>query len=324
MTLTTLTPRQALGLLAGAAAPGYLFAQGDRPVPIILPVSAGSGVDAITRAASVQLGKALGTTVVVDNQPGAGGVVGTANLVKSAPDGHTLGMVSNNHVIYPSVIKSLPFDPIADITPVSVVCATPMVLVVHPSVPANNLREFTALLKAHPGKYNFASSGNGTILHLGAELFKDATGTFSTHIPYRGTGQMVQDLIGGQVDWGVVALPAILGAVRAGQVRALCVPSAQRSAAAPEIPTAAEQGLPQYQVEGWVAAVGPKGLPADVVKRVHAAFTTAYSTPEVREAMARQGNNLILGTPEAAAAHFRSELARYAAVVVKRGGVGAQ
>ena len=323
MTLTTLNRRQALGLLAGAAAPGYLFAQGDRPVRIILPVSAGSGVDAITRAASVQLGKALGTTVVVDNQPGAGGVVGTANLVKSAPDGHTLGMVSNNHVIYPSVIKSLPFDPIADITPVSVVCATPMVLVVHPSVPANNLREFTALLKAHPGKYNFASSGNGTILHLGAELFKDATGTFSTHIPYRGTGQMVQDLIGGQVDWGVVALPAILGAVRAGQVRALCVPSAQRSAAAPEIPTAAEQGLPQYQVEGWVAAVGPKGLPADVVKRVHAAFTTAYSTPEVREAMARQGNHLILGTPEAAAAHFRSELARYAAVV-KKAGVVAQ
>ncbi|MFD0668270.1 Bug family tripartite tricarboxylate transporter substrate binding protein [Ramlibacter sp. MAHUQ-53] len=314
----TITRRQALGWL-GATAAGSGLAQADRPVRIILPVSAGSGVDAITRAASAQLGKALGQTVVVENQPGAGGVVGTTSLVKSAPDGQTLGMVSNNHVIYPSVLKSVPFDPVADITPISVVCATPMLLVVNPSVPAKNLREFADLLKSRPGKLNFASSGNGTILHLGAELFKDVTETFSTHIPYRGTGPMLQDLVGGQVDWGVVALPAALGQVRAGQLRALCIASPQRSAAAPEIPTAAEQGFARYIVEGWVAAVGPKGLAPDLVRRLHQAFITAYSAPEVREAMAKQGNTMILGTPEAAAPHFRAELARYAALVKKAG-----
>ena len=166
-------------------------------------------MDAITRAASNQLGKALGQSVVVDNQPGAGGVVGTQNLVKAAPDGQTLGMVSNNHVIYPSVLKSLPFDPVADVTPIAVIGATPMVLVVNPKVPAKDLKELVALLKANPGKYNYGSAGNGTILHLGAEQFKDATGTFSTHIPYRGTGPMVADVIGGQVDWAVVALSLI-------------------------------------------------------------------------------------------------------------------
>jgi tripartite-type tricarboxylate transporter receptor subunit TctC len=211
------TRRQALLSLAGlalAGSPVLARAQSDKPVRFILPVSAGSGVDAITRASSNQLGKALGQSVVVDNQPGAGGVVGTQNLVKAAPDGQTLGMVSNNHVIYPSVLKSLPFDPVADVTPIAVVGSTPMVLVVNPKVPANNLKELVALLKANPGKYNYGSAGNGTILHLGAEQFKDATGTFSTHIPYRGTGPLVADLIGGQVDWAVVALPAIQGRSR--------------------------------------------------------------------------------------------------------------
>ena len=151
------TRRQALLFLAGlalAGSPVLARAQSDKPVRFILPVSAGSGVDAITRASSNQLGKALGQSVVVDNQPGAGGVVGTQNLVKAAPDGQMLGMVSNNHVIYPSVLKSLPFDPVADVTPIAVVGSTPMVLVVNPKVPANTLKELVALLKANPGKYN--------------------------------------------------------------------------------------------------------------------------------------------------------------------------
>ncbi len=296
------------------------FAQSDKPVKFILPVSAGSGVDGILRAASVQIGKALGQTVVVDNQPGAGGVVGTAALVKSAPDGLTLSMVSNNHVIYPSVLKSVPFDPVADITPIAVIGATPMVLVVNPKVAAKNLQEFIALLKANPGKYNYASSGNGTILHLAAELFKEASGTFSTHIPYRGFSPMVQDIVGGQVDWGVGALPAVLGQVKSGNLRALCIASAARSAAAPDIPSSAEAGLPRYGVEGWFAVVGPKGLPAEQVKRVHAALVTAFNTPEVKEAMFKQGNTINISSPEGAQKHFRDELTRYAAVV-KRSGV---
>jgi tripartite-type tricarboxylate transporter receptor subunit TctC len=315
-----LTRRQTLLGLAAAAlgAHGDLFAQAPGSVvKFILPVSAGSGVDGIARAASNQLAAALGTTVVIDNQPGAGGVVGTQALIKAAPDGNTLSMVSNNHVIYPSVLKSLPFDPLNDITPISVIGATPMVLVVNPALPVNNLKEFVALLKANPGKYNFGSSGNGTILHLAAELFKDVTGTFSTHIPYRGFGPMVSDIVAGQVHWGVGALPAVKGQVEAGRLRALCIASPERSAAAPNIPTAVEQGFPNYLVDGWFAVVGPKGMAPDLVKRVHAATLKAFATQEVKDAMAKQGNTIHPSTPEAALAHFRTEMARYAALVKK-------
>ncbi len=314
--------REALAALAALAGCGLLDkarAQSDRPLRFILPVSAGSGVDGIARAASAQLARALGQTVVIENQPGAGGVVGTAAMVKSAPDGLTLSMVSNNHVIYPSVLKSVPFDPVNDITPITIVGATPMVLVVNPKVEARTLNEFAALLKGSPGKYNDASSGNGTILHLAAELFKDVSGTFSTHIPYRGFGPMLQDIVGGQVHWGVGALPAVAGQIKAGNLRALCVSSPARIAAAPDIPTSAEAGFPKYLVDGWFAAVGPKGLTPEVVKRIHAAFATAFATTEVKEAMAKQGNAISMSTPEFALAHFKSELLKYAALVKKTG-----
>ena len=307
-----------LGVCASLALP-RAFAQNDKPVRLILPVSAGSGVDGIARAAASQLAKALGQGVVIDNQPGAGGVVGTANMIKSAPDGLTLSMVSNNHVIYPSVIKALSFDPVADITPIAVIGATPMVLVVNPRLPAQNIKEFVALLKANPGKFNYASSGNGTILHLAAEMFKDVTGTFSTHIPYRGFGPMLQDIVGGQCDWGVGALPAVMGQVKAGNLRALCISSPTRSAAAPEIPSSADAGVPQYLVEGWFAVVGPKGMGTEAVKRINAAYVSAFNTPEVKEVMAKQGNTISISSPEAAAAYFKAEMAKYAALVKKAG-----
>jgi tripartite-type tricarboxylate transporter receptor subunit TctC len=293
--------------------------QSDKPVKFILPVSAGSGVDGIARAAGNQLAKALGQPVVFENQPGAGGVVGTAALVRAAPDGLTLSFVSNNHVIYPSVLKSVPFDPVADITPIAVVGATPLVLVVNPKVNAVTLKEFVALLKAKPGQYNYASSGNGTILHLAPELFKDVTGTFSTHIPYRGFAPMLQDIIGGQVDWGVGALPALAAQIKAGSLRALCVSATARIPAAPDIPTSAEAGVPKYLVEGWVAAVGPKGLAPELTKRLNAAIATAFNSQEVRDAMAKQGNTIAISSPEAALAHFRAELQKYAALVKKAG-----
>ncbi len=311
--------RQLVALLGTIGLGGLAFAQSDKPVRFILPVSAGSGVDGIARAASSQLAKALGQGVVIENQPGAGGVVGTAAMIKSAPDGQTLSMVSNNHVIYPSVLKSVPFDPVADITPITIIGATPMVLVVNPKVPAKTLEEFAALLKANPGKYNYASSGNGTILHLAAEMFKDVSGTFSTHIPYRGFGPMLQDIVSGQVDWGVGALPAVAGQIKAGNVRALCVSATARIPAALEIPTSAEGGFPKYLVEGWIAAVGPKGLSAEQVKRLHAAFATTFATPEVKESMAKQGNTINITSPEAALAHFKTELVKYAALVKKAG-----
>jgi tripartite-type tricarboxylate transporter receptor subunit TctC len=308
----------AASLAAAALAPAA-FAQVDKPIRFILPVAPGSGVDTITRASSQALGKAFGHPVVIDNQPGAGGVIGTNAMIKSAPDGFTLSVVSNNHVIYPSVLKSVPFDPVNDITPIAVIGSTPLVLVVNPKVPAHNAKELIALLKSKPDAINYGSSGNGTILHLAAEMFLDEAGVKAKHIPYKGVGPMLTDLIGGQVDFGVLALPSIQGQLKQGSLRAIGTSSPQRLAAAPDIPTFAEQGLPRYIVDGWFAVVGPKGLPAAEVKRIHDAFVAAFATPEVKEAMAKQGNTISISTPEAAQAFFRSELAKYAALVKKAG-----
>ena len=310
-----------LGALAGSGLllPRAARAQGDRPVRFILPVATASGVDTIVRAAQGALGKALGHPVVVENQPGAGGIIGTSTLVKSAPDGYTLGVVSNNPVIYPSVYKSVPFDPINDITPIAIVGTTPMVVVVNPRVPANNAKELVALLKAKPGQLNYGSSGNGTILHLAAEMFVDEAGGKANHIPYKGVGPMITDLIGGQVDFGTTSLPSVQPYLKSGALRAIGVGSAARVSAAPEIPTLVEQGMSNYLVEGWFAVIGPKGLPAAEVKRLHDVVVSAFAAPEVREAMARQGNVINISTPEFAGEFFRSEMAKYARLVKKAG-----
>jgi tripartite-type tricarboxylate transporter receptor subunit TctC len=315
--------RAAAAILAAIAlvATGMPHAQiGDRAVKFILPVATASGVDTITRAASPALAKALGHPVIVDNQPGAGGIVGTSALVKAAPDGFTLSIVSNNHVIYPSVYKSVPFDPIADITPIAVIGSTPIVIVVNPTkVPAKDVKELVALLKAKPGAYNYGSSGNGTILHLAAEMFFDEAGVKATHVPYKGVGPMLTDLLGGQVDIGALSLPSVQQHLKNGTLRAIGVGTAQRLAAAPEIPTMVEQGLPGYLVEGWFAVIGPAKLPPADVARINAAFVAAFSTPEVRDIMAKQGNTIDVSTPEYAAQFFRSELTKYAGLVKKAG-----
>ncbi|NDZ14821.1 ABC transporter substrate-binding protein [Variovorax sp. WS11] len=289
-------------------------------VRFILPNATGSGVDTITRAAQPALSKAFNASVVVDNQPGAGGVVGLQALARSAPDGNTLSIVSNNVVIFPSVLKSLPFDMPGDFTPIAVVGATPMVLVVNPSkVQATNSKEFIALLKSKPGALNFASGGNGTILHLATELFLEQAGVSAKHIPYKGVGPMVTDLIGGQVEFGTAALPSVQAHIKSGALRAIGVLTAQRTPAAPEIPTFAEQGLPNFVVDAWFAVIGPKGLSPAHVKKAHDAVVAAFDDPAVREAMTKQGNTISIGTPEQAQATFRSELAKYAALVKKAG-----
>lgn len=304
---------------AALVAPTSTHAQSDKLTRFILPVAAGSGVDTIMRASQKALSASLGTAVVIDNQPGAGGIVGTQTLVKAAPDGATLSVVSNNHVIYPGVYKSLPFDPLKDITPIAVIGGSPMVLVVNPRVAARDAKELIALLKAKPDEINYASSGNGTILHLGAEMFLDEAAVRARHIPYKGVGPMITDLVGGQVDFGVLALPAVQPHLKSGALRAIGVASRARLAAAPEIPTFAEQGLTGYQVEGWFAVIGPKGMAASEVKRIHGAFATAFATTEVKEAMARQGNTISVTSPEAATAFFAGELEKYARLVKKAG-----
>ncbi|MBK6006124.1 tripartite tricarboxylate transporter substrate binding protein [Ramlibacter ginsenosidimutans] len=315
----TLSRRSLLLALASAAAAGPALAQSG-VVKFILPNATGSGVDAIVRAASPALSKALGANVVVENLSGAGGVVGLQALARSPADGSTLSVVSNNVVIFPSVLKSLPFDMPGDFTPIAIVGATPMVLVVNPAkMPANNAREFFALLKAKPASYNFGSGGNGTILHLASEMVLEAGGATARHIPYKGVGPMVTDLMGGQIDFATAALPSVQGQIKAGALRPIGLLTAQRTPAAPEIPTFAEQGLANFSVDAWFAVIGPKGLSAANVKKAHDAVVAAFNDPAVKEAMARQGNTINISTPEQAQVAFRSEMAKYAALVKKVG-----
>ena len=314
----TFSRRSVLLAIAAAAAAGNALAEST--VKFILPNATGSGVDAITRAAAPALGKALNATVVVDNQAGAGGVVGLQALARSPADGSVLSVVSNNVVIFPSVLKSLPFDMPGDFTPIAVVGATPMVLVVNPSkMPVANAREFFAALKAKPGSYNFGSGGNGTILHLASEMVLEAGGASARHIPYKGVGPMVTDLMGGQIDFATAALPSVQGQIKAGSLRPIGLLTAQRTPAAPDIPTFAEQGLANFSLDAWFAVIGPKGLSAANVKKAHDAVVAAFNDSAVKETMARQGNTIHITSPEQAQAMFRSELARFATLVKKVG-----
>jgi len=317
-----ITRRAALTTLASVvvALPALSLAQADRPVKFILPNATGSGIDAITRAAAPALGKALGTPVVVENQSGAGGLLGLQALSKTAPDGFTLSVVSNNVVIFPSVMKSLPFDMPGDFTPIAIVGSTPMILVVNPQkVAATNSRELIAALRAKPDGYNFGSGGSGTILHLASEMFVDEAKVTARHIPYKGVGPMVTDLLGGQIDFAVLALPSVQAHIKSGALRAIGVCSDRRTAAAPDIPTFAEQGLSGFTVEGWFAVIGPKGMAPAQVKKVHEAVVAAFNEPAVKDAMAKQGNTISISSTEQAQKGFRTELAKYAALVKKAG-----
>jgi tripartite-type tricarboxylate transporter receptor subunit TctC len=302
-----------------ALAAGAGYAANAKPLRVILPVGAGSGVDTIMRAAQPSLSKVLGgQPIVIENLPGAGGTTGTLQLVKAAPDGLTLGVVSNNHVVNPSVFKKMPFDALNDITPVSVVGATPFVLVVNPAkVPAKTAKELQSFLKAKPGTYNYASSGNGTIIHLAGEMFVDAAGVEVRHIPYKGVGPMIADLIGGQVEMGVVAVPAVQGHLKSGALRAIGVMGKQRVPSLPNMPTIAEQGFPDVDIEGWFAVIAPAKMAPAEVKRLHDAVVAAFATPETKEQMAKQENVINPLSPEASAKFFRTEQERYARLVKK-------
>jgi tripartite-type tricarboxylate transporter receptor subunit TctC len=317
--ISSIPRRTVIALAAGALLAAAVQAQSSGPIRVILPIGAGSGVDTIMRAAQNDLSKALGgQPVVIENLPGAGGITGTTAIVKAAPDGNTIGVISNNHAVNPSVFKKIPYDSLKDITPISVVGSTPFVLVVNPAkVPAKNAKELQAFLKAKPGAYNYASSGNGTIIHLAGEMFVDAAGVDVKHIPYKGTGPMVADLIGGQVEIGVVAVPAAQGHLKSGALRAIGVMGRQRVASLPDVPTIAEQGFPDVDIAGWFAVVGPAKLPAAQVKRLHDAVVATFASPDVKAAMARQENVIAPTSPEAAAQFLASEQERYGKLVKK-------
>jgi tripartite-type tricarboxylate transporter receptor subunit TctC len=319
--------RTALRLLSAVTAmaisTGFsAYAQvGGKPLRIIVPLTTGSTVDTVARAMSVELAKSMGQPVVIENLPGAGGVTGTAQLVRAPKDGQTLAMISSNHAINPSIYKNVPFDSVKDITPISVFGTVPLVLVVNTSVAAKNTRELVALVKASPGKLNYGSAGNGSVLHLAGELFKEQAGAFITHIPYRGTGPLTTDLMGGQVDMAFLSVTAAAPHIKSGKLRAIGVSTRTPTAVLPDVPTLAESGLPGYSFDAWLAIIAPGGTPKPIVQDLYQKFRTALANKDVQSNLHAQGITILEGTPEQAEPFFVSELAKHAKLVKLSGAV---
>jgi tripartite-type tricarboxylate transporter receptor subunit TctC len=268
---------------------------------------------------SQSLSRNLGHAVVVENLPGAGGVPGTQQIVRAPKDGSTLGLISSNHVINPFIYKHMPYDALKDITPISVIGALPLVLVVNPNVRASNAKELIALLKSKPGEFNYGSSGNGTVLHLAAQLFASEAKVSISHVPYKGAGSYTTDLIGGQVQLGFLTVQTVLPLVRAGKLKAIAVSTAQRVPSIPDVPTLAESGLPHYNFDAWLAIVGPAGMPPQNVAQLQAKIKATLQDREVQEMLAQQGVLVMPSGADGAGSFFRSELDKHARIVKQAG-----
>jgi tripartite-type tricarboxylate transporter receptor subunit TctC len=290
-----------------------------KPVKIVVPFLAGGTTDIVGRLVAQELSKA-GINAVVENRPGAGGNIGAEQVAKSPADGYTLfvGTVGT-HGINASLYAKLPYDPIKDFAPITLVASVPNVLIVHPSVPANSVKELIALVKAKPGKYNYASSGNGTSINLSGELFKSMTGAFITHIPYRGSSAAISDVMGGQVDMMFDNLPTALPHIKSGKLKALGLTSAKQNSAVPGVPTIAEAALPGYEASSWFGMFAPAGTPKEIVTRLNQILTKALATPEVRERLLSQGAEPVGNTPEQFADYVKAEIAKWEKVVKASG-----
>jgi tripartite-type tricarboxylate transporter receptor subunit TctC len=305
----------AFALLAHAQAPFP-----SKPIRIVVPFPAGGTTDILARAVAQKLTDTLGQTVVVDNRPGAAGNIGAELVAKSPPDGYTLLMGTvGTHAINASLYAKMPYDHVKDFAPVILVAGVPNVLVVHPSVPANNVQELIAYIKANPGKVNFASSGSGTSIHLAGELFKTMAGLSMTHVPYKGSAPAVTDLIGGQVQLMFDNLPSALPQIKAGKLRALAVTSAQRASALPDVPTVAEAGLPGFDATSWFGLLAPAGTPKDVVAKLNAEVAKWLASTEAREKLAAQGAIAAGQSPEDFTRHIAAETAKWQKVVKESG-----
>ena len=291
-----------------------------KPIRFVVPYPPGGPLDTVARLLAQKVTESTKQPVVVDNKPGAGGNIGADAVAKSAPDGYTLlmGAVAT-HAINPTLYASIPYDPVRDFAPVTQVASTPNVLVVNPSIPAANVKEFIAYAKANPGKLNFGSGSTGSAGHLAGELFRTLAGVDMTHIPYKGAAPAMQDLIGGRIQLMFDNLASSLGQVRAGAVKALAVTTAKRSGLAPELPTIAESGLPGFDISTWFGIFVPAGTPGAVVEKLHAEFTRALAAPDVRERMLALGAEPVGNRPEEFAAYIRAEADKYARLVKASG-----
>jgi len=313
-----------IGAILAAIALGASPASGEtypsKPIRLVVPFPPSGATDIIARTLAQRLGEALGASIVVDNRPGAGGTIGSDIVAKSAPDGYTLLMATTStHSIAPSLYPKLPYVVERDFAPVIHVADATNILVVTPSLPAANVRELIALAKARPGVLNYASSGNGTIVHLTAELFASSAGIKLTHVPYKGTALALTDLMSGQVSILFDNIVSALPHVRDGKLKALAVTSAQRSPLVPDVPTVAESGLPGFVSDTYFGMFAPAATPPDVVARLNAAINRILHTPEFQERLATLGAQPAGGTPEQFAAIVRSETAKWSAVVRESG-----
>lgn len=294
-----------------------------KPVRFLVPFPPGGGTDIIARVMAQKLSETFGQSVVVDNRAGAGGTIGAEIAAKSTPDGYTMIMVSGSYAVNAGLYK-LPYDPVNGIDTVSLVGTGPFIVALHPSVPANNVKEFIALAKAKPGTINYGSTGTGGITHMATELFRLMADVNIVHVPYKGTGPALNDLIAGQIQLVFGAMLATLPHVKSGKLKGIAVTSPKRSEAAPDIPTVTESGLPGYDVTLWYGVWGPRGLPKEVSRRWHTELEKVLKTPDMKGRLAAEGLEAVGSTPDEFRVHLKQEVAKWAKVIkdanVKIGG----
>lgn len=286
-----------------------------RPIRMLVPFAAGGPGDFLARTVSPRLTEALGQSIVVDNRGGANGQIATETTAKADPDGHTVLIISAGHTVNATLYPKLPYDSLRDFTPIIRMVSGPAIVVVHPSVPANSVKEFIAYVRQRPGKVNFASSGTGAPSHLAVELFKVMTRTDLVHVPYKGMAPGIVDLLSGQVQVAFPTMVAGLVHARAGRLRALAVTSTQRSPAAPDLPTMAEAGIPGYEATNWYGLVGPAKMQPAVVTRLNSELTRILAIPDIRDRLSGQGMDPSSLTPAAFDAYMRSEIGKWARVI---------
>jgi tripartite-type tricarboxylate transporter receptor subunit TctC len=305
----------AVAALASLVLPASAQEYPAHTVRIIVPFAAGGPADVYSRQLAQYLSQALKQPFVVEDQPGAGSIIGTAAVAHSKPDGYTLLAMSNTHTVNESLVPNKPFALMRDFVPIAPINYSDLVMVVHPSVQAKNLKEFIALAKAQPGKLNYASSGTGTPYHMAGELFKSMSGTNILHVPYRGSSQARNDVLGGQVQMMFDAITTMAPNVKAGQVRALATTGAKRSSVLPDVPTVEEAGVPGYETTIWLGLMAPKGTPQGIVDTLNAEIRKAIDQAEVKEIWAKQGAVPMIMTPAEFGAYLEKDITKWADVV---------
>ena len=302
-----------------AAAPALADTYPSKPIRLIVPFPASGATDLLARAIAQKVGQNMGQQLVVDNRPGAGGAIGSDMAAKAAPDGYTILIATTStHSIGPFINTRLPYNTETDFTPIGQVATATNVLVVPNQLPVKNVKELIDYAKKHPGELNYASSGNGTVVHLTAEAFKAQAGVFITHIPYRGTALAVPDLISNKVQVLFDSIVSGMPHVKDGKLKALAVTSLKRSPLAPDLPTASESGLPGFESDTWFGIYGPKGLPPEIVSRLNAEFKKAIQSQDVRDRLAKLGAEPVGGTPAQFAAMVRKDSARWGKLIKDR------